>query len=95
MDSVIATTYFGENFPALFGTIAASTYTLFQIMTLESWSMGVVRPIMAVFPYAWAFFIPFILMITYLVLNLFVGIIAHAIHSVETKHRKKIPIAMT
>ena len=62
-----------------------------KVMTLESWSMSVVRPIMTVFPYAWAFFIPFILMTTYLVLNLFVGIIAHAVHSVETKHHKKNP----
>lgn len=91
MASVMATTYFGENFPALFGTIGASVYTLFQVMTLESWSMGVVRPVMAVFPHAWMFFIPFIMMTTYIVLNLFVGIIGHAINSVERKHHKKNP----
>jgi voltage-gated sodium channel len=89
MASVMATTYFGQNFPDLFGTIGASTYTLFQVMTLESWSMGVVRPVMEVFPYAWMFFIPFIMTTTYIILNLFVGIIGHAIDSVEKHHNKK------
>ncbi len=38
-------------------------FSLFQIMTLESWSMGIVRPVMGVFPYAWVFFVPFIVVI--------------------------------
>jgi voltage-gated sodium channel len=47
-------------------------------MTLESWSMGVVRPVMEVFPYAWVFFIPFILIATFTMLNLFIAIIVNA-----------------
>ena len=58
--AVIATKLFGAAFPEWFGTIGASAYSLFQIMTLESWSMGIVRPVMEVFPLAWLFFIPFI-----------------------------------
>ena len=58
-----------------FGSIGASAYTLFQIMTLESWSMGVVRPTMELFPWAWAFFIPFIIITSFAVLNFFIGII--------------------
>ncbi len=72
---VMATQLFGEQFPEWFGTIGASVYSLFQIMTLESWSEGIVRPVMKVYPYAWAFFIPFILMTSFTVLNLFIGII--------------------
>ena len=53
-------------------------YSLFQIMTLESWSMGIVRPVMEEYPYAWAFFVPFILITTFAVLNLFIGIIVDA-----------------
>jgi len=76
--SVMATKLFGATFPEWFGTIGASAYSLFQIMTLESWSMGIVRPVMEEFPYAWAFFVPFIMLTTFAVLNLFVGIIVDA-----------------
>ncbi len=76
--SVMATKLFGAAFPEWFGTIGASAYSLFQIMTLESWSMGIVRPVMQEFPFAWAFFVPFIMLTTFAVLNLFVGIIVDA-----------------
>lgn len=76
--SVMATNLFGDAFPDWFGHLGASLYTLFQVMTLESWSMGIVRPVMAVFPYAWLFFVPFILLSTYAVLNLFIGVIVSA-----------------
>ena len=79
--SVIATKLYGEAFPEWFGTLPASAYSLFQIMTLESWSMGIVRPVMDVFPYAWTFFLPFILCTTFTVLNLFIGIIVSAMQA--------------
>ncbi len=84
--SVMATKLYGATFPQWFGTIAASAYTLFQIMTLESWSMGIVRPVMEVHPNAWMFFMPFILSTAFTVLNLFIGIIVSAMqqeHEVE------------
>ena len=72
---VLATRLFGADFPQWFGTLPRSLYSLFQIMTLESWSMGIVRPVMEVHPYAWAFFVPFIVIATFTILNLFIGII--------------------
>ena len=57
--SVMATKLFGDSFPEWFGTLAQSGYTLFQIMTLESWSMGIVRPVMEQYQQAWLFFVPF------------------------------------
>jgi voltage-gated sodium channel len=72
---VLATRLFGENFPDWFGTLGRSLYTLFQVMTLESWSMGIVRPVMEAHPLAWAFFVPFIVIATFTILNLFIGII--------------------
>jgi voltage-gated sodium channel len=47
-------------------------------MTLESWSMGIVRPVMEVYPYAWAFFVPFIMVTTFAVVNLLVGLIVNS-----------------
>ena len=76
--SVMATMLYGETFPEYFGTIGASAYSLFQIMTLESWSQSIVRPVLEQHPLAWLFFIPFILMTSFAVLNLFIGIIVDA-----------------
>jgi len=78
ISAVMATKLFGEAFPDWFGNLGASLYSLFQIMTLESWSMGIVRPVMEEFPYAWAFFVPFILLTSFIVLNLFIGVIVNA-----------------
>jgi len=79
--SVMATKLYGTDFPELFGTIGASLYTLFQVMTLEGWSDGVVRPVMDVHPWAWAFFIPFIVATSFTVLNLFIGVIVAAMEA--------------
>lgn len=84
--AVMATKLFGATFPEWFGTLGRSGYTLFQIMTLESWSMGIVRPVMEVHDWAWAFFLPFILVTTFAVMNLVVGLIVNsmqAAHSTE------------
>jgi voltage-gated sodium channel len=76
--AVMATKLFGESFDEFFGTLGKSLYTLFQIMTLESWSAGIVRPVMQVYPFAWAFFVPFILVATFAVLNLFIAIVVNS-----------------
>jgi voltage-gated sodium channel len=85
ISAVLATKLFGQhpdpNMKEWFGTIGASAYTLFQIMTLESWSMGIVRPTMELFPYAWLFFVPFIIVTSFAVLNLFIGIIVDAMQT--------------
>jgi voltage-gated sodium channel len=76
--AIMATQLFGEKFPQWFGTLGESFYTLFQVMTLESWSMGIVRPVMEVYPYAWVFFVPFIFVVTFVMINLVVAIIVDA-----------------
>src|SRR5262245_10621438 len=83
--AVMAVNLFGEDFPALFGTLGASLFTLFTIMTLEGWVDGVVKPIMEKHPYAWLFFIPFIIGTTFTILNLFIGIIVSAMQSEHAK----------
>jgi len=89
--AVIATNLFAAAYPEWFGDIGRSLYTLFQIMTLESWSMGIARPVMEQFPYAWAFFIPFILVATFTMLNLFIAIIVNAMQSYsETEHQETV-----
>ena len=84
--SVIATKLFGESFPEWFGSLGGSAYSLFQIMTLESWSMGIVRPVMEVYPLAWLFFVPFIMVTTFAVVNLLVGLI---VNSMQDAHHEE------
>lgn len=88
--AVMATQLFGASFPDWFGTLPRSLYTLFQVMTLESWSMGIVRPVMDAYPYAWAFFVPFILLATFTMLNLFIAVVVNAMqsaaHEAEAEH---------
>ena len=70
--AVMATKLFGDAFPEWFGSIGSSLYSLFQI--------GIVRPIMEVYPWAWMFFVPFVLVTSFVVLNLFIAIIVNAMH---------------
>jgi len=87
--SVIATNLFAGQHAEWFGSIGHSMYTLFQIMTLESWSMGIVRPLMETHPYAWMFFIPFILIATFTMLNLFIAIIVNAMQTQSAQESEK------
>lgn len=92
---VLATTLFGATHPEWFGSLAASLYTLFQIMTLESWSMGIVRPVMESHPWAWTFFLPFIVIATFTILNLFIGIIVSTMQELGTADLATTPDSKT
>jgi len=90
--AVMATNLFGTQFPQWFGSITESMYSLFQIMTLESWSMGIVRPIMDVYPLAWIFFVTFILISTFTMLNLFIAVIVDAMQGQNLTHQEEASI---
>lgn len=88
--AIMATQLYGEKFPDWFGNLGASFYTLFQIMTLESWSMGIVRPVMEVFPYSWVFFIIFIFIATFIMVNLIVAIVVDAMSQITKEEEEHI-----
>jgi len=81
--AIMSVQLFGETFPQWFGTLGESFYTLFQIMTLESWSMGIARPIMEIHPYAWVFFVPFIFIVTFIMINLIIAIVVDAMNEIK------------
>lgn len=87
VSSVLATKLYGDLAPELFGSIGGSMFTLFQIMTLEGWA-DIVRDIMEPQPFAWLFFIPFILVATFTMLNLFIAIIVNAMQSEHEADQK-------
>jgi len=72
--AVLATNLFGRQYPEWFGSLGGSLFSLFQILTLEGWA-DMARAIMETHAWAPFFFIPFIIIATFTVLNLFIGII--------------------
>jgi voltage-gated sodium channel len=93
--AVMATKLFGEDFERLFGTLGASAFTLFQIMTLEGWANEIVRPVMDKYPAAWLFFIPYIVVTTFMVLNLFIGVVVTAMQKETEAATEKVIAAET
>ncbi len=77
--AVLTTKLFGVDHER-FATLGASLFTLLQIMTMDGWS-DVVRPVVETHPYAMAVFLPFIVITSFAVLNLFIGILTNALHS--------------
>lgn len=75
--AVVSTKLFGGAFPEFFGNLQTSLFSLFQIMTLEGWP-DIARTVMKTFPYAWVFFVSYILIVTFSVLNLFIAVIVDA-----------------
>ncbi|WP_120006710.1 ion transporter [Nesterenkonia muleiensis] len=80
--TVMATTFFRETLPEFFGSFGASLFSLFQIATLSSWET-IVRPAMAEHPWAWAFFIPFIILAAFTALNLIIAVIVDAMNTLH------------
>jgi len=93
--AIIGTEFFGAAFPDWFGSVGDSMYTLFQVMTLESWSMGIARPVMDAFPLAWLYFVPFILLSAFTILNLFIGVIVNTMQALhwEEEEEKRLETA--
>src|SRR5262245_58538693 len=92
--AVKSTKLFGDDKPDLFGSLGESLFTLFTVMTLEGWVNDVAKPIMEKHPYAWLFFVTFIVVTTFMVLNLFIGVVVNAMQKetekIETAEREII-----
>ena len=88
--SVMSTKLFGADFEKYFGTLGESFFTFFQIMTLEGWANEVVRPVMEKHPWAWLLFVPYIVLTSFMVLNLFIGIVVDAMQQQNLKTRDAV-----
>ena len=84
--SIMGTTLFGEAYGEYFGTIGKSMFTLFQIMTLEGW-VDIARNIMESMYFAWVYFLSFILVSSFIVMNVIVGVIVNAIGEISAKSK--------
>lgn len=80
VSAVLATKLFGPIAPEFFGGLGTSLFTLFQIMTVEGWP-DIARGVMAQSAYAWVFFVTYLLIATFMVLNLFIAVVVNAMQS--------------
>jgi len=87
--AVVATKLYGPSFPQYFGTLGDSLFSLFTVMTLEGWP-DLAREVMDVHPNAWAFFIPFLVITAFMVLNLFIGVIVNAMEETAQEEELKL-----
>ena len=92
VSAVLTTQIFGQHtdplMQQLFGSISKSMYSLFQMMTLDGWSENIAEPTMKIFPSAGYFFVPFIIVTSFAVLNLFIGIIVDAMQAAHRRERR-------
>lgn len=86
--SIIGVTLYGESFPDLFGDIGKCMFTLFQITTFEGWP-DLARNVMKLYPFAWVYFISFILTSSFIVINVIVGIIVNSISEINEKYKRR------
>lgn len=83
--AIISMSLFGTTHPEYFGTLHTALFTHFQIMTLEGWP-DIVKSVIASHPWSWAYFILYILLATYMALNLFIAVIVDSIQTLRN-HR--------
>jgi voltage-gated sodium channel len=89
--AVMGTKLFGETNPELFGTIGTSAYTLFQSMTFDDWSNGIVKPLVEQgHIYGWMFVMLFMVLSAFMVLNLFIGVVVTALDEVTASETPKL-----
>lgn len=86
--AVMATKLFGDSAPGQFGHLGASALTLFQLMTFDGWMGEIVGPAMEAHPWAWAFFLPFMVVTGFAVLNLLVGLVVNAMQEAAEAERE-------
>lgn len=82
--AVMATNMYGntdnEEVLELFGDLPSSAFSLFQVMTMDGWRFEVVQKVIDDgHPWAWLFFITFIFIASFAVLNLFIALVVEAL----------------
>lgn len=89
--AVMGTKLFGDTNPELFGSIGTTAYTLFQSMTFDDWSNGIVKPLAEKgHEWGWVFVMLFMTLSAFMVLNLFIGVVVTALDEVTASEAPKI-----
>jgi voltage-gated sodium channel len=82
---------YADHDPERFGNIGRSLLTLFQVLTLEGWN-DVLDKQMELTPWSWVYFVSFVLLATFVVLNVVIAIVVNSIeeaHAIEAEQRRR------
>lgn len=86
--AIIGINLFRDSTPERFGDMGTTLFTLFQMMTLESWP-DIAKDVLQEHPNAWIFFVLFILFTTFTTLNLLFGIIVNAMEEAKEENARE------
>jgi voltage-gated sodium channel len=70
----IGTMFFGKVDPENWGNIGLALITLVQVATYDDWA-NIMAQVTDVYPYAWIFFVSFIIVNAVILLNMVIGVI--------------------
>lgn len=74
VSAVLGVKLFGHVTPELFGHLGTALFSLLSVMTMDGWP-EVAKPVMKHYPWSWTFFIGYLILTTFTVMNLFVGVV--------------------
>ena len=80
---------FHEHDPDNWRNLGISVLTLFNIITLEGWT-EVMDTAMAVYPWAWVYFVSFVVMGTFVVINMFIAIIINNLDEAKAERLRDL-----
>ena len=79
---------FGDELPDDWGTIGAAMLTLFVMLTLENFP-AYMDAGMSVHPWSWIYFVTFVLIAAFIVLNLLIGIVLNSMEEAREIERRR------
>lgn len=85
ISAIMANNLFGDTFPQWFGSLPRTLLTLFQVMTFDSWSSGILRTVMTEYPLAWLFFVPYVAVSAFTMVNLFVAVMVDSMQMLNAR----------
>ena len=78
---------FREQDPERWGTLGAALLTLFQMLTLEGW-VEVQDAVIAEYPFAWVYFVSFVFLAVFVVVNLFIAVVINNLETAKREHQR-------
>ncbi|MGZ5142156.1 MAG: ion transporter [Burkholderiales bacterium] len=80
--------------PEHWGTLGTSLLTLFQLVTLEGW-VDVMNAVLESHPWSWIYFVSFVLLGTFVVLNLFIAVVINNLEASKVEQLHELENAIT
>lgn len=93
--AVAGTSLFGDHDPEHWGSLHVALLSLFRTLTLEDWT-DLMYTAMEAYPWAWLFFVSFVLLATFIIFNMLIGIILNSMEEARAKiHEEQVAAAGT